>query len=57
MTNTDFFDHLHEAGDTTGLQIPVGNDKHIHFACGTTTFDDGHDHEFQFATLIENPLV
>lgn len=57
MTNTDFFDHLHKVGGTTGLQIPVNGGKHIHFACGTTTFDDGHDHDFQFATLIDSPIV
>lgn len=57
MTNTDFFDdHLHEAGGTTGLQVPVNGGRHVHFACGTTTFNDGHDHDFQFATLIENPI-
>jgi len=57
LTNTDFFDHHHEVGGTTGLQVPVGDGKHVHFDFDTTTFDDGHDHDFQFATLIESPLV
>lgn len=57
LTNTDFFkNHHHELGATTGLALPVGNGKHIHFVTGTTTLDDGHVHEFQFATLIEDPL-
>lgn len=57
--NTDFFDHHHEVGGTTELPSPlVGDgDKHVHFATGTTTFDDGHDHQFQFATLIQQPIV
>jgi hypothetical protein len=57
--NTDFFDHHHEAAGTTELPSPlVGDgDKHVHFAKGTTTFDDCHDHQFQFATLIQQPIV
>jgi hypothetical protein len=58
LTNTDFFEnHHHEIGVTTGLAIPVGNGKHVHFVEGTTTLDDGHVHNFQFATLIESPLT
>ena len=57
LTNTDFLDHHHEIGVTTGLAQPVGNGKHIHFVTGTTTLVDGHVHEFQFATLIDSPLV
>ena len=57
LVNTDFFDHLHEVGVRTGLQIPVGNGKHVHFATGNTTFNDGHCHKFQFATLINSPLL
>ena len=57
LTNTDFFfNHLHEAGARTGLQIPVGGGRHVHFAEGVTTFNFGHSHEFRFATLIENPI-
>ncbi|TDT61057.1 YmaF family protein [Fonticella tunisiensis] len=57
LTNTDFFDHLHEVGVETGPAIPVGNGKHVHFVEGETTIDDGHFHEFVFATLIESPLL
>lgn len=58
LTNTDFFfNHFHEVGDTTGPAIDVGGGKHAHFVSGTTTLDAGHTHEFQFATLIENPLI
>jgi hypothetical protein len=57
LTNVDFYEsHLHELGVTTGLQIPVGNNRHVHFAYGTTTFNFNHDHNFQFATLIDDPI-
>jgi hypothetical protein len=55
--NTDFFNHLHKVIITTGPAIPIGNGKHIHVAKGTTTFNDGHVHNFIFATLIDRPLV
>jgi hypothetical protein len=35
----------------------VGHGKHLHFADGNTTFDDGHCHEFAFSTLVEAPLL
>ena len=57
FTNTDFLDHHHEVGIETGPAIRVGNGKHVHFVKGTTTFDDGHVHEIEFATLIQKPLV
>lgn len=58
LTNTDFFfNHLHEVGDMTGPAIPVDGGKHVHFVCGTTTLDAGHTHDFQFTTLIEDPLT
>lgn len=54
--NSDFYeDHHHEIGHTTGLAIPVGNGRHVHFVCGTSTRDNGHVHQFMFATLIEDP--
>lgn len=57
LGNSDFFeDHHHEVGATTGPAIPVGNGRHVHFVSGTTTQDDGHVHQFIFATLIENPI-
>ena len=57
LTNTDFTDHFHEAGAVTSPAIPVSSDKHVHFVWGTTTTDDGHEHKFRFATLIESPIV
>jgi len=55
---TDYFGHYHELKDVfTGPAIKVGNGKHVHFVEGETTFDDGHDHAFQFAALIESPLL
>jgi hypothetical protein len=56
-TKTDFYeDHYHELGGRSGLQIPVGNDRHVHFAKATTTLNDGHVHQFQFAALINDPI-
>ena len=57
FTNTDFLDHHHEVGIETGPAINVGNGKHVHFVRGTTTLDDGHVHDIEFATLIQKPLV
>lgn len=58
LTNTDFFeDHLHEIAAVSGPAIDVGGGKHIHFAKFITTVDDGHFHEFQFASLIQDPLT
>ena len=56
-TRTDVFDHFHEIEVSTGPAIDVRNGKHVHFVKGETTFNDGHDHDFQFATLIESPLL
>lgn len=55
--NTDFFDHHHEVAGETGPNICVGDGKHVHFAEGSTTIDEGHFHRYQFATLIESPLL
>jgi hypothetical protein len=57
LTNTDFLNHHREVGVTTGPNIPVSDKKHVHFVMGTTTKDDGHTHDFAFATLIQKPLV
>ncbi len=55
--NTDFYeDHFHIVADKTGPAICVGNGRHIHYVVGQTTVSDEHRHEFQFATLIENPI-
>lgn len=57
LTNTDFFvGHHHEIAGVSGPAIEVGGGKHIHFVKFITTIDDGHSHEFQFASLIEDPL-
>lgn len=56
--NTDFLDHHHEIGVTTGPDIPIPNsNKHVHLVRGMTTVDDGHFHDFLFTTQIESPLV
>lgn len=57
VTNTDFFDHHHVVRIRTGPAIPVGDGKHIHFVEGMTTVNDNHDHDFEFATLIDSPLT
>lgn len=56
-TNTDFFNHFHRLRIRTGPAIPVGNGKHIHFVKGMTTLNDQHVHRFNFATLIDAPLL
>lgn len=53
--NTDSRDHHHEICDTTGPAIYVGGGKHVHLVKGRTTREDGHVHEYIFATLIEDP--
>jgi len=57
VVNSDFLDHLHEVPVRTGLQIPVGNNKHVHYAEGSTTVNDEHCHRFQLGTLIDAPLL
>ena len=57
FTKTDFFDHFHFICVLTGKAICVGNGKHVHFATDFTSCNDGHRHEFQFATLIDSPLL
>lgn len=57
FTLTDFFGHLHQVAVETGPAVPVGDGKHVHFVQGVTTVDDGHFHDFTFATLIEAPLL
>lgn len=56
-TTTDFYDHYHSICTTTGPAVDVGNGKHVHLAKDTTTTNDGHAHDFIFATLIEKPLI
>ena len=57
QSRTDFFDHYHVFKATSGLQIPVGEGRHVHFVEATTTLVDGHTHELIFATLIEAPII
>ncbi|GIP36752.1 hypothetical protein J31TS4_00320 [Paenibacillus sp. J31TS4] len=58
LSHTDFLDHFHDLKKIrTGPAIPVGNGKHVHFVSGMTTENDEHRHAFQFATLIDRPLV
>ncbi|NBD23270.1 YmaF family protein [Paenibacillus glycinis] len=58
VSRTDFFNHFHKLIKIrTGPAIPVGNGKHVHFVLGRTTLNDGHKHQFNFATLIDAPLV
>jgi hypothetical protein len=56
FTRTDFFGHFHFIKIETGPAIPVGCGKHVHLVRGFTSVNDGHYHEFIFATLIEEPL-
>ena len=70
-TRTDFFDHFHticrltcpaiyvecEEEDDHNKSCNWKEKKHVHFVKGMTTCEDGHKHEFQFATLIESPLL
>lgn len=56
-TKTDFYEnHFHFISDTTGPAIRVGDNRHIHFVSGMTNVEDGHDHEFIVAVLIDNPI-
>ncbi|MBH5320122.1 YmaF family protein [Paenibacillus sp. GSMTC-2017] len=58
LSNTDFLNHFHNLKKiVTGPAIPVGNGKHVHFVKGQTTLNDGHVHQFKFATAIQAPLV
>jgi hypothetical protein len=53
---TDTFgDHFHAICDTTGPALYLPGGKHIHLVKGTTTIADGHDHDYYFTTLIEDP--
>ncbi|MEK4117680.1 YmaF family protein [Paenibacillus sp. FSL W8-0919] len=58
LERTDSVDHFHELKKIrTGPAIPVGKGKHVHFVTGQTTLNDGHVHQFNFATLIQSPLI
>lgn len=54
---TDFYEnHFHEFCGCTGLAISVGDGKHVHFLKSVTLESDNHVHEFDFSTLIDNPI-
>ncbi|MEK8215585.1 MULTISPECIES: YmaF family protein [unclassified Paenibacillus] len=48
--------HNHRFAGVTGQAIRAGA-SHMHFVTGQTTLNDGHVHKFNFATLIQAPLV
>ena len=53
---TDTFgDHFHGVCDNTGPALYLSGGKHIHLLKGTTAIADGHDHDYYFTTLIEDP--
>lgn len=54
VTDT-FDDHNHRVCDTTGPAIFISNNKHVHLVKGETSCNDGHDHDYFFTTLIEDP--
>lgn len=56
-TRTDFYDdHFHTISGTSGRNIQVGSNRHVHFLRGTTSTQDGHSHQFRASALIENPI-
>ncbi|ABR34053.1 MULTISPECIES: YmaF family protein [Clostridium] len=54
VTDT-FNDHNHRVCITTGPAIYISRNKHIHIVQGQTSFNDGHDHDYFFTTLIDDP--
>ena len=49
--------HNHRFTGMTGEAVSVRNGKsHIHYVYAKTEISDGHRHEFQVATLIEDPI-
>lgn len=53
---TDFADeHYHEFCGKTGEAIDVGGGKHVHYLKDCTEQENGHEHKFQLATLIDSP--
>ncbi len=54
ITDT-FCDHIHKICDITGPAIYISNNKHVHLIKGVTSCCDGHDHDYYFTTLIEDP--
>jgi len=54
LTDT-FDDHFHRISDITGPALYLPDGKHIHLVKGETSRNDGHDHDYYFTTLIEDP--
>lgn len=48
-------DHYHEVSDITGPALYINNKKHVHLIKGTTSYDDGHKHDYYFTTSVEDP--
>ena len=49
--------HNHRFAGMTGEAVSVRNGKsHIHYVYAKNEISDGHRHEFQVATLIEDPI-
>ncbi len=52
---TDYFkNHFHEFNGNTTTAINIG-DNHIHYLDSVTTTNDGHNHNFKFITLFDDP--
>ncbi len=62
-TRTDYFGHFHVVCKLSGPAIPVGKHgkgagkKHIHYVEGVTSVDEKHNHQFEFVTQINEPLL
>ncbi len=57
FTNTDFYeDHHHKVKGITGVNIPIGDGRHIHFVKLETTLADGHRHVYRLGTMMDDPI-
>lgn len=52
---TDFAGHYHHFKGVTSNAIPLPDGKHTHFIKSCTSLEDSHKHDFQVASMIENP--
>ncbi|MVX65581.1 hypothetical protein GKZ28_18020 [Clostridium chromiireducens] len=50
-------DHYHEISGTTVPALYINGRKHVHLLMGTTTYDDGHEHNYYLTTLVEDPTT
>lgn len=53
---TDSAGHSHEFDGRTGFAIMVSQKDHVHFLESVTTTAMAHQHRFEVASLIQNPL-